>query len=284
MSPNRFSVTRTSKPDGQLRERHRRGVDEPVLQLHVREVGVDLVGHLAPQPARREDVGLVDLGHLAPARRGPARTPGSRSAGSRPPCTTACRSRPAPRRSGAARWACRSRGPTVSSRTIRQSTPSSSSGLSGDAAMSWRWTVIGRRLANSPRPPAEREQCLLRADRGVRVVPLRAADGAEQHGVGLAARLHVLGPAGDAVRVDPRPADDELGPVEARTRTAAPPPRGPRRRRRSPRARPRRPGSARPGSWSSRKILGGPAAHERDRDPVDLRAVELVGRDEVGLE
>ena len=67
MSPNRFSVTRTSNAGRPLRERHRGAVDEPVLQLDVGEVGVDLVGHLAPQAARREDVRLVDLGDLAPA-------------------------------------------------------------------------------------------------------------------------------------------------------------------------------------------------------------------------
>src|SRR5688572_12425338 len=34
----------------------------------------------------------------------------------------------------------------------------------------------------------------------------------------------------------------------------------------------------------SRQVLGRPAAHERDRDAVDLRAVELVRRGEVRLQ
>ena len=66
-----------------------------------------------------------------------------------------------------------------------------------------------------PEAAAEREQRLLRADRGVRVVPLRPADRAEQHGVGVTARLDVLGPAGRPVRVDRRAADRELLPREA---------------------------------------------------------------------
>ena len=153
MSPNRFSVTRTSKRGRPLREDHRRGVHQAVLQRDVREVRVDLLGHLAPQPRRREDVRLVHLGHLAPAaarqlerqRDDPPdlalRVPQGVDGG------------PALGRSRAARTACRSRGREVSSRTMRQSTPSSSSGLSGEAAISAGWTVIGRRLANRPRPP-----------------------------------------------------------------------------------------------------------------------------------
>ena len=61
---------------------------------------------------------------------------------------------------------------------------------------------------------AEGEQRLLRADGRVGVVPLRAADRAQEHRVGVAAGLDVLGADRDAVRVDPRPADDQLLPRE----------------------------------------------------------------------
>ena len=50
-------------------------------------------------------------------------------------------------------------------------------------------------VGEQPEAAAQREQRLLRPDRGVGVVPLRPADRAEQHGVGVAARLDVLGPA-----------------------------------------------------------------------------------------
>ena len=51
-------------------EQHRARVDELVAQRHVREVGGDLVGDGPPQARRREDVGLVDRGHVATARPG----------------------------------------------------------------------------------------------------------------------------------------------------------------------------------------------------------------------
>ena len=127
---------------------------------------------------------------------------------------------------------------------MRQSTPSSSSGLSGDASIELRVDGDRAQVREQAEAAAEGEQRLLRADRRVRVVPLRAADGAEQHGVGAAARLDVLGADGDAVGVDPRPADDELVPGEPEAERRARRPRGPRPRPRRPRARRRRPGSS----------------------------------------
>jgi hypothetical protein len=60
MSPNRFSVTITSKSAGGD-ELHGGVVDEQVLELDVRELlGVHAADHLAPQARGLEHVGLVD--------------------------------------------------------------------------------------------------------------------------------------------------------------------------------------------------------------------------------
>ena len=104
---------------------------------------------------------------------------------------------------------------------MSRSTPSRSSGRSGDDATSAGWTVTGRRFANRPEPAAQREQRLLRPDRGRRIGPLRPADGAEQDRIGRAARLDVLGPDRDAVRVDGDAPGEDLGPVD---REPEPPP------------------------------------------------------------
>ena len=61
---------------------------------------------------------------------------------------------------------------------------------------------------------AEREQRLLRPDRGRWIGPLRSADGAQEDRVGLAAGGDVLGPDGDAVRIDRRATHEVLGPVD----------------------------------------------------------------------
>ena len=68
---------------------------------------------------------------------------------------------------------------------------------------------------------AQREEGLLRAHGGVRVVPLRPADRTQEHGIGGTAGLDVLGPAGDAVRIDAGAAHDEAVPLEAEAEAAA---------------------------------------------------------------
>ena len=61
MSPNRFSVTMTSKSAGRRIEQHRARIDELVAERRrPGSLGADLVGDGPPQPRGRQDVGLVD--------------------------------------------------------------------------------------------------------------------------------------------------------------------------------------------------------------------------------
>ena len=99
--------------------------------------------------------------------------------------STRGRGRPARRRLRRAR---RSRAPPVSSRTISRSTPSSSSGRSGDEATSAGWTRDRPQVGEQPEPAAQREQRLLRPDRrrsgrttsGPPTAPSRTASAAPQ--------------------------------------------------------------------------------------------------------
>ena len=70
MSPNRFSVTMTSNAAGDFASSIAAESTSRCSRADVRELRVDLLGHLAPQPRRREHVGLVHLGDLGPARPG----------------------------------------------------------------------------------------------------------------------------------------------------------------------------------------------------------------------
>ena len=126
---------------------------------------------------------LSTLVTLAPAAGGLERRRG-RSARSRSPCSTQ-------RRRGAvsrARSSRRSR-----SRRSARAPRAGPCPRSARAAAGWRRTApgsgrTGRRFAYSPRPLRRPEQALLGPGRvGVRRVPLRAADGGEQDGVGRAA-------------------------------------------------------------------------------------------------
>ena len=67
-------------------------------------------------------------------------------------------------------------------------------------------------VGEEPEAPAHGEERLLRADGRPRVVPRRAADGAEEDGVAGRAGGQVLVADGDAVRVDAGPAHHELAP------------------------------------------------------------------------
>ena len=80
----------------------------------------------------------------------------------------------------------------------------------------------GPQVGEELEPAAEREECLLRPYPRVRVVPLRAADRAEEDGIGSPGRLDVLGPDRDAVGIDPGAAGDDLVPGESRSRMRAP--------------------------------------------------------------
>ena len=171
---------------------------------------------------------------------------------------------------------------------MSRSTPSSSSGRSGDDATSAGWTLTGRRLANSPSPPrSAKSACSGRTGAdgsdhfGPPTAPSRIASAARQASTSSGADR-------DAVRVDRDAAGERPRSSRPRTRTVGRPRRRRAGRPRRPPARPRRPGSWRCGSAAvrppSRQALLGPLVRERDGDAVDLGAVELVGRHEVRVE
>ena len=168
------------------------------------------------------------------------------------------------------------------------STPARSSGRSGDDADEGRLDGDRAQVRVQAEPAAEREERLLRADRGARVRPLRAADRAEQDRVGLAAGGQVLVADGDPERVDRGAADDVLRPVdrepEPRAGRIDDPPRGRDDLRPDPVARDRRDPVRRHGAVGHGSVSPWRGDDERDRHPVDLGAVELVDRHEVALE
>ncbi len=175
---------------------------------------------------------------------------------------------------------------------MSRSTPSSSSARAGARASSAGWTVTGRRLANRPSPPRSANSACSGRTAALRVVPRRAADGAEQHRVRGAAGGQVLVADRDAVGVDRGAAGDVLGPGELETEARA--------RRRRGRGAPAATTSGRPrrrGSWRSGRRALGAAAHggrsgapgargttNATLDAVDLGAVQLVDGHEVRLE
>ena len=101
--------------------------------------------------------------------------------------------------------------PPVSSRTKTRSTPRSTSGLSGAASSSSGTTRTGRRLANRSSPLRRPSSACSGRTLARGIVPLRSADGAEQHRV---ARLRQVQRAVGQRRmegVDRRTADDGFG-------------------------------------------------------------------------
>ena len=268
-------------------EQHRARVDELVVEPHVRVLDRDLVRHPAPQPRGREHVGLVDRGDdAAPAARQLEREaddPGDLvfGVGQRvergPGARLGRRLGPVAEVDPAGQLADDDHVDPGEQLGAERRRPDEGR-LDGDRAQ----------VGVQAEPAAQREERLLRPDRGARVGPLRTADRAEQDRVGLAAGRQVLVADGDPERIDRGAADDVLRPVD---REAEPRRRRHRRRAAPPRrppARPRRPGSSRSGtsSWRrrSRERLALARRDERDRDPVDLGAVELVDRHEVALE
>ena len=67
MSPNMLPVTMTSKVAGWVMRCMAQAVDEHVVELDIGVLGSELGGDLAPEAARIEDVGLVDARELAAA-------------------------------------------------------------------------------------------------------------------------------------------------------------------------------------------------------------------------
>ena len=177
---------------------------------------------------------------------------------------------------------------------MSRSTPASSSGRSGDGGDERRVDADRAQVGEQAEPAAQREQRLLRADRRRRVVPRRAADGAEQDRVGRAAGGDVLvadrrrrtrrsrrrrrrcsvqsiaKPNRVAGRVEDAPGGgDDLRPdAVARDRRRS----GTRQVARSAPSRSRQ--AARAWRGETKATV----------DAVDLGAVELVDRHEVGLE
>ena len=82
-------------------------------------------------------------------------------------------------------------------------------------------TVIGRRLANRPRPLRSANSACSGRTVASGLSHFGPPHGAEEHGVGVAARLDVLGPDRHPVGVDGDPADDQLHPVEREPERAA---------------------------------------------------------------
>ena len=167
MSPNMFSVTMTSKCAGRVTSSI---AHESTSRCSTSTSGYsasDLLDDLAPQAA--DDASTFALSTLvtpAAAGRGRARTRAGRCARSRARVYGSVSTASAPSGVAAAPpTAGRSRAPPVSSRTISRSTPSSSSGRSGDDATSAGCTVTGRRLRVQPKAAAQREERLLRAGR-----------------------------------------------------------------------------------------------------------------------
>ncbi len=207
-------------------QQHRARVDQLVAER--RRPGYsarDLVGDRPPQARRREHVRLVDAD--VTCRAAPrASSKASRTIradlglGVRQRVERACRSPPV---AGRLASGPRSRRPPVSSRTMSMSTPSSSSGRSGDdagerrmdasPAAGWRTgraRRAGRRAPapGGPRPPGRPTSGRRPRRAGSRRPSPQAVD--------------VLGPDRHAVRVDRRAADEVLGPLDARTRSAPP--------------------------------------------------------------
>jgi hypothetical protein len=77
----------------------------------------------------------------------------------------------------------------VSSRTIRMSSPATTSGFRVEALASSGYRIAGRRLAKQAEVLADAQQAALGTQFARIVVPLRTADGAEQHGIGLLGQL-----------------------------------------------------------------------------------------------
>ena len=92
------------------------------------------------------------------------------------------------------------------------SSPVTSSGRSDDASAKGSNNSAGRRLANRSRPRTQAEQPLLRALIHGQTIPLRAAHGTEQHGIGVAGLGQRLGRQRRPVAVDGDAA--EVGAVE----------------------------------------------------------------------
>ena len=143
-------------------------------------------------------------------------------------------------------------------------------------------------VGEQPEPAAQREERLLRSDGRGRIGPFRAADRTQQDRVGTTGRSRRL-PGGSRRHRHRSPRRRRRSPSSRRRNRSDSRPRPARAvRRRPPPARHRRPGWPRPdtlrGCPPSRQALLGPLVRERHRHAVDLGPVELVGRHEIGVQ
>ena len=178
--------------------------------------------------------------------------------------------------------------PPVSSRTMIMSTPVEQLGSDRGGRHEGRVDRDRAQVRVQAEAAAQGEQGLLGANGRAGVGPFRPAHGAEQDGVRRVARLDVLGSDRDPVRVDRDAAGEDLRPdgvePEPPPGRLDDPPRGLDDLGADPVARDRGDPvglKVRPPSWQA---LAGLLVRERHGDAVDLGAMELVGRDEIGVE
>ena len=191
MSPNRFSVTTTSMSRGCGHQVHREGVDERVVERHRRVLRGHRGHRLAPQLAGDQHVGLVHRGEPAAALARPARRRRGPRARSRRGCTRWCRTAAAP--------VAVARLPEVGAAGElahhHQVDAAHHLGAQRGALDQARVHAHRAQVGEHPQRGAQPEQPGLAALVAAEVVPLRPADGAEQHGVGRPGRRRASPPA-----------------------------------------------------------------------------------------
>ena len=224
MSPNRFSVTMTSKSAGPRTrsiahestswwfERRRRGSSRG-----------DLVDDRPPQARRRQDVGLVDARHPAAAPAARARRRAGRCADLALRRTAACRAR--------------ARSPAVAGRLAPLPEVDAAGQLADDQQVdAVEQLRAERRRGDERRMDGDRPQVRVqaRARRAARTAPApggpaptgRTTSGRRPRRAGSRRpspqALDVLGPDRDAVRVDRGAAGEDLGPVDREAERASP--------------------------------------------------------------
>ena len=205
-------------------ELHRGVVDQQVLELDVGVLGGDPGDHLAPEPRGLEHVGLVDRGDPRRAAVGPGAPDRRLEGGAGDPLDLGHRVL-AGVVGGVAVAAA------VAEVDAAGQLADDEQVGAGDPVLAQRAGADQRRarphraqVGVEAHPLAQAEQALLGARRvGVGRVPFRAADGAEQDGVGAAAGLEHLVGERDAVGVDRAAAHQPLVELELAQRLEQPP-------------------------------------------------------------
>ncbi len=206
-------MTRTSNDGRGADELHGAGVDEPVVDVHVGVLGRDLVDDRPPEARGRQDVGLVDAGQPAAAAAGQLEGEADDAGDLRlrvgQGVAGGARARGAGRLGAGAEV-------EAAGQLADDEQVDAVEELRPERRRRHEGRVDGDRaqVGEEAEAAAQGEERLLGADGGRRVVPLRAADGAQQDRVARGARGEVLVADGDAVRVDRRAAHDQVRPVD----------------------------------------------------------------------